>query len=133
MSSLHPFPRASELAAAFTLLFPEPRCRHSDTSAVSQHVPLCLPQSPLPLRSTPSPSTTLHQLSDRAGTQLCLLPLILSTVFSQFSHYLQLCPIFLTALFKPVTTFESLSLPLAPPVTHLPNRVQGRGREINTC
>lgn len=27
-----------------------------DTSGVSQHVPLCLPQPPLPLHSTPSPS-----------------------------------------------------------------------------
>lgn len=121
------FPMAvdSGLAAAFTLLFPEPRCRHSDTSGVSQHVPLGLPQPPLPLKSTPSPSTTLHQLSNRAGTKNCLLPLLL---FLEFPLCLPLFPVSLTSLLKSVLTFGSLSLSLSPSVTHLPHTVR-RERE----
>ncbi|CAB1420069.1 unnamed protein product [Pleuronectes platessa] len=78
LSLHHPFPqwqnRLQSVWLRHSLSFLQSPAVDTDTSGVSQHVPLCLPLLPLPLNSYPSPFTTLKQLSNRAGTELCLLP-----------------------------------------------------------
>lgn len=103
-----------------------------DTSGVSQHVPLFLPQPPLPLKSTPSPSTTLHQLSDRAGTEPCPPPLILLFSFLPFlklslSLFFSHCS---SQIFASLRVSESSSVPFSHSSTT--HTVQ-EGEKINTC
>lgn len=71
-----------------------------DTSGVSQHVPLCLPQPPLPLHSTPSPSKVRTNCLTEPEPNPALA--LLFAAFVRFSARLQLT--WLSALLKSVPT-----------------------------
>lgn len=119
------FPAAQRTADELlrSLSFFQSPAVHTDTSGVSQHVPLCLPplpspSHPSPLKSSPSPSTTPHQLSDRAelSSPFLWFPLRLSTFFSDCSP--QICA-------EPLGSLKSFSLTIYH-TQHRGGRVGGR-------